>query len=69
MSVIGRLDKQVEEVLINPMEKNRRGETDRRERAEEAPAEAHEAAPQANEHGLDETLRRPEKSDLPVWLL
>ena len=66
MSVIGRLDRQVEDVLISPASKRRdERDTPRREPApaatlppesERRPEPAEESAPRARE-------------DLPVWLL
>ena len=65
MSVIGRLDKQVDEILINPLSKGRRdGE-------EPAPPTRPEAdpppAPPSETANEDETSARDD--ELPVWLL
>ena len=60
MSVIGRLDKQVEEILISPLDK--KGERVREdERVEE----------QAVKASTEDTNARPstDKKELPVWLL
>jgi hypothetical protein len=67
MSVIGRLDDQVEAVLINPLK--------RRERRDDAEG-AHDATPlppAASHEDRDAESSQPEAQDteaaLPVWLL
>jgi hypothetical protein len=64
MSVIGRLDEQVDEVLISPLEKKRRADPIRRdERAEgerSLPAPAESPTEPESDGARDE---------LPVWLL
>ena len=68
MPVIGRLDGQVDEVLISPVSRRRRGEP------EDAPAGAEgegarATAPPAETHTprADESSAGP--GELPVWLL
>ncbi len=68
MPVIGRLDGQVDEVLIKPVSRGRRGG------GEEAPAGADdEAAPAPAPPAETQTPRADESSggaaELPVWLL
>ena len=63
MSVIGRLDGQVEEVLINPRRRQRRPAEEEREQPEvPAPAREERDAESFRE-------RREADSALPVWLL
>ena len=67
MPVIGRLDEQVDELIISPVSKRRRGEEparDRREDAQEPPAPA--PAP-TETPATDESSA--ERDELPVWLL
>ena len=68
MSVIGSLDKQVEDVLINPLERNRQDSAALKERQREAPAHSDAAT---NDAPAEQEIqdRRLEKEDLPVWLL
>lgn len=67
MSVIGRLDDQVEAVLINPLRRRERSDE------EEAERDAPHAAPPAPSHeerdaeSSEET--RAAEAVLPVWLL
>jgi hypothetical protein len=71
MPVIGRLDGQVDEVIIKPISERRRGE--------ETPADADEAtdapqpppAPQkpAPTQTPNEGESSPDTTELPVWLL
>lgn len=68
MGVIGRLDDQVEEVIINPIgERNRQEDTDRQTppqpTADKPEAKGRPANPD------DEELGNARPSDLPVWLL
>ncbi len=68
MSVIGRLDKQVEEVLISPHGSNRRQTEATRNvpsREDAAREEQTEPATRADEN-LDPVR---EQAELPVWLL
>lgn len=67
MSVIGRLDGQVEEVLINPAGRRRADEGDDAPPAPPAPPEPAEAA----RTGPHERRRdgRDGVAELPVWLL
>ncbi len=61
MSVIGRLDDQVDEILITPLSKRRRDE-------EPAPPPSPEADPPPVEPAdKDETSAK--EDELPVWLL
>ena len=62
MSVIGRLDKQVDEVLIAPVEKNRR-KASQAGRDIPNPNETSEV----NDQPADE--KDAERKELPVWLL
>lgn len=68
MSVIGRMDGQVDEVLIKPIGKRNRPVDEERPRAseelmDEAPREAQKDVPEP-----EEPLRSP-STELPVWLL
>jgi hypothetical protein len=74
MSVIGRLDEQVNAVLITPLEKRgeRKGDaTIQDARAHERPVPSHATMRQApggnNKMSEQETPARPR--ELPVWLL
>ena len=67
MSVIGRLDKQVEEILINPLAR-------RAPDGEESDADTGENAASLNKKPAPEEQRRAparegEEQELPVWLL
>jgi hypothetical protein len=64
MPVIGRLDRQVNEVLIEPLDRNRPRD------ARDAPAAPGDAMPVATNTGAprDEDRRRDDER-LPVWLL
>lgn len=65
MSIIGRLDKQVDEILISPLDRNR-------QRAPEAQQPADAATPeeaQPSNHAHENPPPRNEKDELPVWLL
>ena len=66
MGVIGRLDKQVEDILINPVRERRKGLD------EEPPPSTPESKPseprdEADERNQEKT--RPVPDELPVWLL
>ena len=63
MSVIGRLDEQVEAVLINPLQRERTPDVEERERPE-IPAPATE---ERDAESSPET--REAEATLPVWLL
>ena len=63
MSVIGRLDGQVDEVLISPLARKNRGERDGREGERTAPPEPQSEAPARDEK------QAPKQGELPVWLL
>ena len=74
MSVIGRLDEQVNAVLITPLEKRnqpQRDETAQDARTPERPVQSQETKGQApagdNKMSEQETSARPR--ELPVWLL
>lgn len=60
MSVIGRLDEQVDEVLIKPLAKTNRPETDEQKDDENSASRA--ATPEDAEP-------TPARERLPVWLL
>jgi hypothetical protein len=63
MSVIGRLDDQVENVLITPVKRQQQRTPDEEPRSpQQVPAtEAREAEPESERHEAD--------APLPVWLL
>ena len=61
MSVIGRLDKQVDEILINPLSKRRRDDE------EPATPLTPEAEPPNETANKDETATKDD--ELPVWML
>ncbi len=68
MSVIGRLDKQVEEVLISPLDRNRQREPAKRDAQTDENAQAYE--PTESVSVTHQNIRRQnEKDELPVWLL
>ena len=62
MSVIGRLDEQVHDVLISPVSKRRRGEEGKTPPAPEPPPPDAPPEPPKDEN-------RPRREELPVWLL
>ena len=66
MSVIGRLDGQVEEVIINPVGRRPAGRDDAPP-ARPAPPEPPEAA--TTEPRVERRDDRDEVAELPVWLL
>lgn len=69
MSVIGRLDEQVNEVLIAPLDRNRQPTTEASERPlDEQPGPLHNSrkTPGEDDHKPGE---RATREDLPVWLL
>jgi hypothetical protein len=67
MSVIGRLDKQVEEVIIKPVGRPPAGE----DNGASAPRPAPQEPAEATRPGPREKRRggRPGAAELPVWLL
>jgi hypothetical protein len=67
MSVIGRLDEQVNEVIIKPVGERRRPQDEE----SQAPAEETErdAQAQAEEREKDDGSTKREETELPVWLL
>ena len=67
MSVIGRLDKQVEEVIINPVGEK----SSRRDKPATLSEESSERPVTAEEQDIAEEVKRPstQQSPLPVWLL
>lgn len=68
MSVIGRLDKQVEEVLISPLDRDRRRDSAQRDAQTDEHAQTHE--PTLATSGTHRNIRgQSEKDELPVWLL
>jgi hypothetical protein len=64
MPVIGRLDDQVEAVLINPLKKRRAPEETEREQPAMPPR-----APEEHDHADTAAEKREADSALPVWLL
>lgn len=69
MSVIGRLDEQVDAVLIAPLDRNRQPTRDAREHPTGEQAKPPQPNPPTPDE--DESLQgeRAIKEDLPVWLL
>ena len=69
MTVIGRLDDQVDSVLIAPLDRNRRRSTE----AKEQPENEQAAPPQTDAQAPDEAEsfqhEQVEREELPVWLL
>ncbi|HVF51547.1 MAG TPA: hypothetical protein VNA19_15775 [Pyrinomonadaceae bacterium] len=65
MSVIGRLDKQVEDVLISPLSKTRPApeKVPSVEPSKDTPAES------VGDVGASEGQTSRERAELPVWLL
>lgn len=69
MPVIGRLDGQVDEVIISPIEQRRREEEPPPSPNDEAtpePYDSHERAPVQTPHAGESSA---EADELPVWLL
>jgi hypothetical protein len=62
MSVIGRLDERVDEVLIAPVEKNQR-------KVKKAESEISTSDEAAEMKGQSANERNAERKELPVWLL
>ena len=72
MAIIGRLDRQVDEVLISPAGKRRREErpAPTAEPPPEPPVERRSELTSETAAGpADEIERRPRFGELPVWLL
>jgi hypothetical protein len=69
MSVIGRLDDQVNRVLIAPLDKNRQSKTDEREAALDEQAAAPHAVQPTPEENESSHKERAAPEELPVWLL
>ena len=69
MGVIGRLDDQVDSVLIAPLDRNRRDTTEAQEQSENPQS----TSPQTNAQAPGEAERfqneRAGREELPVWLL
>lgn len=68
MPVIGRLDKQVEEVLISPLDKTGRHETAKHTTAQQD-EETRDALLPTQSSNHESIPRQTEKEELPVWLL
>lgn len=78
MSVIGRLDEQVNDILISPLEKERRR---KRDAEPEAPEDEQRAStqraliiPQPQDRASNSEYKSPERDssrrdELPVWML
>ena len=66
MSVIGRMDKQVDDVLISPLARRNKQGTDDQAREERI---THEDKGQSKTESTSVPNRRAEQDDLPVWLL
>jgi hypothetical protein len=68
MSVIGRLDGQVDEIIIKPVADRNRPETE--ERPPSSKENARQPQPATEEDRTQDTEESDERSsDLPVWLL
>jgi hypothetical protein len=68
MSVIGRLDKQVEEVLISPLDTDRQRASAKHDAQPDDQPQASEPTGEAS--GTHQNIRgQHEKEELPVWLL
>lgn len=68
MSVIGRLDRQVEEVLITPLDTNRPRQSAQQAAQPDEKTQASEPVEPAP--GTQPNIRgQREKEELPVWLL
>ncbi|MFL6227680.1 MAG: hypothetical protein ACJ741_02745 [Pyrinomonadaceae bacterium] len=63
MPVIGRLDRQVNDVLIEPTGQNRKRD------GQEAPAAPDDAPPDASREDVSREEDRSRDEELPVWLL
>ena len=69
MSVIGRLDNQVDEIIISPVSKRRREEAPAAEVRDEVPREPPEAARPPTPHTPQPDESSADADELPVWLL
>ncbi|HEX8459231.1 MAG TPA: hypothetical protein VF656_18210 [Pyrinomonadaceae bacterium] len=76
MSVIGRLDDQVEAILINPPKRRETGAEDARDESQSGATTAQHAVQgtpdQLSHESPDESARNgsdPQPAGLPVWLL
>ena len=65
MPVIGRLDGQVDEVIIKPISKRRRDEEPEQEQDSDAPG----PLPSSTTHTPAPNQSSAERDELPVWLL
>jgi hypothetical protein len=63
MSVIGRLDDQVDEILITPLRKKNQQERNEQEDEKASSRETAQIGPDSSED------KRVERETLPVWLL
>jgi hypothetical protein len=63
MSVIGRLDGQVDEILITPLQRKNNQETNEQEAGQSPSREMSEIESNSSEK------KRAERETLPVWLL
>jgi hypothetical protein len=63
MSVIGRLDGQVNEILITPLQRNNRQETNEQEDEQPSSRETKQIEPDSSRKIEDK------RYELPVWLL
>jgi hypothetical protein len=63
MSVIGRLDDQVNEILITPLQRKKNQEANGREDEQSSTRETTQIEPDSSEK------KRAERETLPVWLL
>ena len=68
MTVIGRLDEQVDAVLIAPLKRKQRADADAQEQAADEIEAAH-TAPPVNAHRAEQDARPKAETELPVWLL
>jgi DNA-binding protein H-NS len=70
MSVIGRLDEQVDAVLIAPLDKNSRRTTDSRQQTATPPTAPPPRAADTTEETLNsQNNNQAPRAELPVWLL
>lgn len=69
MSVIGRLDSQVDEIIISPVSERRREEAPAADVRDEAPHEPREADRAPTPHTPRPGESSADAGELPVWLL
>jgi hypothetical protein len=69
MPVIGRLDEQVDAVLIAPLDGNGRRKTEARELAQEEQRASSQRGVKAKVETASAPGKRAERKELPVWLL